>query len=150
MAKLRERAEIPEQYIWDIQSMYESNDLWEADFKKAQKLIEEIGALKGSVTESPEKLLETLETDLTLDRVLTNLFTFAKMKQDENTKNGTYQAMTSRAESLGTEASSATSFIIPEIMAADADHIWNMVEALKGLSLYKQHLDDIMRSNPIY
>lgn len=148
MAKLRERAEIPEQYKWDIESMYETSDLWEADFKRAQALIQEISTLKGTVTKSKENLLKALETDLKLDRVLTNIFTFARMKQDENTKNATYQAMTSRAESLGTEASSASSFIVPEILAADADLIWSMVEASEALSLYKQYLDNIMRSKP--
>ncbi|WP_430885670.1 oligoendopeptidase F [Fusibacter sp. JL216-2] len=148
MAKLRERAEIPEQYKWDIESMYETSDLWEADFKRAQALIQEISALKGTVTKSKDSLLKALETDLKLDRVLTNIFTFARMKQDENTKNATYQAMTSRAESLGTEASSASSFIVPEILAADADLIWSMVESSEALSLYKQYLDNIMRSKP--
>lgn len=148
MAKLRERAEIPEQYKWDIESMYETSDLWEADFKRAQALIQEISALKGTVTKSKDNLLKALETDLKLDRVLTNIFTFARMKQDENTKNATYQAMTSRAESLGTEASSASSFIVPEILAADADLIWSMVESSEALSLYKQYLDNIMRSKP--
>lgn len=148
MTKLRERSEIPEKYKWDIQSMYETDELWEEDFERAQDLVTIVSALKGTVTDDAENLLLTLETDLKLDRVLTNLYTYAKMKQDENTKDGHYQAMTSRAETLSVHAASASSYIVPEILSADTDEIWKMVDELDELKLYKQHLDDVMRNKP--
>lgn len=148
MSKLRERSEIPEKYKWDIKSLYETDDLWEEDFERAQDLVMIVSALKGTVTDDAENLLLTLETDLKLDRVLTNLYTYAKMKQDENTKDGHYQAMTSRAETLSVHAASASSYIVPEILSAETDVIWAMVDELEDLQLFKQHLDDIMRNKP--
>ncbi len=148
MSKQQERNEIPNEYKWDVSSMYESEDLWEADFEKAVELIEIVNALRGIVTDNADNLIITLETELKLERVLTNLFTYAKMKQDENTKNGHYQAMTSRAESLSVHAASASSYIVPEILETDEKYLWSLVDELDDLELYRQHLDDIMRSKP--
>jgi len=148
MSKIRERNEIPDQYKWDVQSMYDGDEAWELDFERAEDLIIIVGALKGYVAIDPDNLLLTLETELKLDRVLTNLYTYAKMKQDENTTDGHYQAMTSRAETLSVHAASASSYIIPEILEEDPETIWSMVDSLEELHLYRQHLDDIMRNKP--
>lgn len=148
MNKLKERSEIPEAYKWDIQSMYSSDDVWEEDFKKVQDLIEKIGNLKGLVGTSQERLLETLETEMALERLLSNLYTYAKMKQDEDTREGKYQAFTTRAESLSVKAAAASSFIVPEIMQIEADELDRMVEGHEPLKLYRQHLDNIIRSKP--
>lgn len=148
MAKLRERNDIPNEYKWDVGSMYESDAKWEEDFERALDLMTIVGALKGTVLDDAENLLLVLETDQKLDRVLTNIYTYAKMKQDENTKDGHYQGMTSKAESLSIQAASVSSYIVPEILSADEDTIWSMVNELDELKLYKQHLDDIMRNKP--
>jgi len=148
VAKLKERSEIPSKYKWDVQSMYENDQKWEADFETAQELIEIVNALKGIVTDNADNLIITLETELKLDRVLTNLYTYAKMKQDENTKDGHYQAMTSRAESLSVHAASASSYIVPEILETEEEALWAMVDELDDLELYRHHLDDIMRNKP--
>jgi len=148
MAKLRERKDIPNEYKWDVGSMYESDAKWEQDLERAQDLMTIVGALKGTVLDDAENLLLVLETDQKLDRLLTNIYTYAKMKQDENTKDGHYQGMTSKAESLSIQAASVSSYIVPEILSADENVIWSMIEELDELKLYKQHLDDIMRNKP--
>ncbi len=148
MSHLRERTEIPENYKWDIASLYNDEALWETDFENAQALIEEVTGFQGAVLASPESLLKTLETEHQLDRVLSNLYTFAKMKQDENTKEAHYQGMTSRAESLAVKAAGASAYIVPEILEAEDGLVATFVSKLDSLKLYEQYLDNIIRNKP--
>ncbi len=148
MTQLKTRSEIPEEYKWDINTMYVEASHWESDFKKAQARIQEITSMKGRVTESSDTLLKTLELELELDRGLSNLYTYAKMKQDENTKDAHYQGLTSRAETLLVKAASAGSFITPEILGAEAQTIYDFINSNDGLAAYKQYLDNILRNKP--
>lgn len=148
MTKIKKRSEIKVEYTWDLSSLYKNTDAWEVDFKKAKKLIEKIGSFQGSVMDSEKSLLKTLEKRLELNRILGNLFTYAKMRQDENTKLDQFQEMTARAESLSVQAGTAMAYIVPEIMAAKESRLWHMVDNFKPLELYRHDLEDTLRAKP--
>lgn len=148
MSKILERDEISSEFKWDIKSMYPDFDRWEADFDQVPLLIEQIKAMNGSICESSSNLLEIIELSLKSNRLISNLFTFAKMYQDQNTKNNTAQEYTARAEQIATKLSEACSYIVPEILAADIDMIKGYISDNEKLNTYSQYLDDIIRRKP--
>ena len=42
--RVPERSEISSEYKWSVEDIYKSDDLWEADYKKAQSYAEKIGS----------------------------------------------------------------------------------------------------------
>ncbi|MDO9592818.1 MAG: M3 family oligoendopeptidase, partial [Erysipelotrichaceae bacterium] len=144
MQALRERNEIPAGDRWDIDAMYKSFDVWQADFEKADALIQTLTAFKGKVGESADQLKGAVDAELALSRLLENLYTYAKMKLDEDTRIGDHQAMVSRMESLSVVAQEASSFLVPEIMAIDKNLV-NLYLQGGALNAYKHYLDNILR-----
>lgn len=142
---LLERKEIPKDYKWDIKSMYENDELWEKDFNKAKKLAVEIETYKGKTVESSSNLLKVLELKDELYRLSYNVYGYARMRSDEDSRNSTYQALADRAMGLLAFVQESTSFVIPEILSVEKDDIERYIAEKKGLELYNHYLDSILR-----
>ena len=142
-----ERHEIPEEHRWTIRDMYPSEDKWEKDFASAKELIDQLTAFKGKVGDSADTLRGAIDAELALSRKLSNLYTFAKMQLDEDTRVGEHQALVSRMESLSVVAQEAGAFLVPEIMAIDAA-IMNLYLGAGPLKDYRHYLHNILRFKP--
>ena len=84
MSKILERDQISSEFKWDIKSMYPDFDRWEADFDQISVLIGQIEAQNGSVCKSGANLLAIIELSLKASRLVSNLFTFAKMSKQKS------------------------------------------------------------------
>jgi|GEM_PF-3195750 len=121
MSSVPTRNEIDEEYKWDLSSLYVDNEDWEGSYENAESLIDEVSDYEGRSTEDAATLLETMERYEDLMRTVSNVASYARMRRDEDTTEDRYQAMAARSQSLSSEASSAASFIEPEIQEAGRD-----------------------------
>ena len=145
---IKERCQISKAFQWDLSSLFESDQSWEQLFESAKEDIEEIKVWQGRILESSPTFLTVIESSLALNRKLGRLYTYAKMKSDENTKDSVYQTLSSRAETLGVAASEATSYIVPELLSGDPSLIQQYVEGNDVLTGYGHYIDEIMRYKP--
>ncbi|MGB9954520.1 oligoendopeptidase F [Haloarcula sp. Atlit-7R] len=145
MSSVPARSDIDEAYKWDLESLYASDEEWEAAYEEAEALIEDLSAYEGRATEDAATLLETLETYEELMRTVSNVAAYARMRKDEDTTDDTYQALTARSQSLSSEASSAASFLDPELQDLDYDDIEAMIDAEPALEPYEHYFDDVLR-----
>jgi len=143
--ELKERQDIDIKYIWDLESMYGTDEKWEEDFMRVKNLSKEVEKYIGKVGENSKSLLEILDLKSQISRASENVFVYAKMRLDEDSRNDRYQALTDRANSLMVEAEERMSFITPEILMINEDTLKNYIEKEEGLQLYKQYLDEIVR-----
>ena len=148
MSSVPERSEIDEEYKWDLESIYASDDEWEAAFEAVSERLEDLQAYEGAVVSDGETLLETLETRDDVMREVAKVANYAQMRSSEDTTNQQYQALSARAQSLASDANSAASFIEPEIQSASRDEVSAMVESTDGLEQYEHYLDDVLRTKP--
>ncbi|WP_336337610.1 oligoendopeptidase F [Haloarcula brevis] len=148
MSSVPARSDIDEAYKWALDSLYASDEDWEAAYEEAEGLIEDLSAYEGRATEDAATLLETLETYEELMRTVSNVAAYARMRRDEDTTDDTYQALTARSQSLSSEASSAASFLEPELQDLEYDDIKAMVEAEPALEPYEHYFDDVLRMKP--
>ncbi|NHN63904.1 oligoendopeptidase F [Haloarcula sp. JP-Z28] len=145
MSSVPARSDIDEAYKWDLDSLYATDEDWEAAYEEAEELIEDLSAYEGRATEDAATLLETLETYEDLMRTVSNVAAYARMRRDEDTTDDTYQALTARSQSLSSEASSAASFLDPELQDLDYDDIEAMVDEEPALEPYEHYFDDVLR-----
>jgi oligoendopeptidase F len=118
MASVPEREEIDDGHKWDVDEVYSDRDEWETEKNEVEELLEELQEFEGSVTGTPGNLLEALELYEKVMRKVNRLSRYASMKKDEDTRVPENQALHSRARSLSSKASSAASFIEPEVQNA--------------------------------
>jgi len=139
------REEINDKYKWDIAAMYATDDEWEADFAWVNETKTSVAALKGTLGDSAESLHNCLEQKDGLFKKAENIYTYAHLKQDENTENPTYQALSARVDSLLTEVAAALSFVEPEILAIDRAKLESYMNNFEHLKLYKHYIEGILR-----
>jgi oligoendopeptidase F len=142
---MKKRSEVAPEHQWDLGSMYQSNEQWEADFKKAQELFPKLEAFKGRLSESANTLLEAFNLDEEVNDLVGNVYTYAHMRSHEDTANTLYQGMADRSNSLAAQASSATSFLTPEILSMSKETIDAFLAENEGLRLYGKVLERVMR-----
>ena len=143
--RLPKRDEIEEKFKWKLEDIYPDDEAWEADFKEVRVFNEEISKFKGTLAESPQRLLACLKFCNKMLSLNDKLFIYARMRRDEDNTNPKYQALTDRAMAVGTEAYAAVSFIVPEIISIREDVLKGYVESFEGLHLYKQYISEILR-----
>ena len=146
MSSVPERSDIETSYKWDLEALYADDDEWEEAFEHAQEQIADLSAYEGRATEDAGTLLETLETFERVMRLVENVVGYARMRRDEDTRDSQYQALFARAQSLYSEASSAASFLDPEIQDCTREEIEAMVEDEPELREYDHYFDDVLRT----
>ncbi len=148
MSSVPERGDIETEYTWNLESLFVSDEQWEAAYEQAEEQLDDLRAFEGRVTESPETLLSLFERYESVRREIENVAAYARMRSHEDTRKSETQAMATRAQSLASAASSATSFIEPELQQLDHDAFAEMVDDEPGLGEYEHHVDDILRLKP--
>lgn len=142
---IMDRSDILEEYKWDLESMYVDDEAWEKDFENVKKLVKEISKYKGKTVESSNTLLEVLKLRDNLYRTISNVLVYARMRLDEDSRNGTYQALTDRATNLYVLVNGETSFIVPEILSLEEKDLESFLDKEEGLRVYTHYLEDVLR-----
>lgn len=143
--KILKRSEIAVENTWNLADMFESDDLWLAEYEALKAFPEKIASYKGKLGESAEKLLEFLRFEDEIDVRLSIFYCYANCKADEDTANGFYQDFRGKAMSTYIAISGAASFSTPEIMAIPEDVLDGFFEEEKGLETYRRVISRIRR-----
>jgi len=142
------REHIENNFKWNLEAIYQNNELWERDFNKVKEFTEEIKRFEGKISESASDLLKCLRLQDSLSELFGKVFVYARMRKDEDNTNNTYQALSDRASSLGVFVTSATSFIVPEIISISEKVLESFFGTENGLAHYRQFLDEVIRNKP--
>jgi oligoendopeptidase F len=148
MSSVPERSDIEPEYKWEVERIYADEDEWEDAYDAIEERLDDLAAYEGRVTEDGETLLALLELYESVMREVEQVIAYARMKRDEDTRNQTYQALFSRAQTLASEASSAASFIEPELQTLSREELDELIAETDGLAVYEHYLDDIVRMKP--
>lgn len=141
--RIPSRADVPAECKWSIEDIYASDELWEADFSKAQGFAGKIADFRGLIGKSADKLLEFLRLDDEMTVLLDSLGNYAQRKSDEDTRNAKYQDMSNRLTMLFVQIGGASAFVTPEILSIPEETLNAFYEECEGLKLYKRSLDKI-------
>jgi oligoendopeptidase F len=145
---LPKRSEIPVEEKWNLEDIFATDDAWEEKFKEIKEMIPQLSRYQGKLGESAETLYNALQQQDELSIKLGKLYTYAHMRSDEDTTNSFYQGLNDRAANLATQAGSALSFIVPEILSMDEEKLKSYIEEYEPLQLYKHALDEINHQRP--
>lgn len=145
MSSVPERGEIDEEYIWNLESIYATDEDWEAAYETVEERIDDLAAYEGQTADDGDTLREVLELREEIMRELSRIAAYARMRRDEDTRNQEYQALTARAQSLAADASSAASFIEPELQSLSREELDGLIAEEPALEEYEHYFDDVLR-----
>jgi len=139
------RSEVPEQLTWDLTTIYRTDDDWEKDFKRVESALPELESYKGRLGESGEVLLQALDRIEEISRIHGKLYVYAEMHSHEDTKVDKYRGMSDRAGMLGTQLSTAVSYMTPEMVALGPEKIDAFMESTEGLRIHRHSFNEMFR-----
>ena len=139
------REQIAEKDTWDLTGLFESDELWLAEYEALKAAAEQVAEYSGTLADSAEQLLSFLKLEDSISLRLEALHGYANCKADQDTSNSFYQDMRGKAVSRWVEISSAFAFANPEIMAIDEDRLNLFYIAQSQLESYRRSLYRIRR-----
>ena len=141
---LLKRTEVPVNDTWKLEDIYETNAAWEAEFASLSALADEVASYKGKLSDK-EELLKALKLSTELERKAAALYTYARMRRDEDNANTLYQGMVARIGQAEAELGSKTAFISPELLSLDENYLKELAKD-EAFSDYDMMLDDLIRN----
>lgn len=115
--KVLQRNEIKEEFKWNLDSLMPSDKHWEDSFAYIEKVYPSLADYQGKLKDK-DIMLEALNTMGKYNLIIENLYVYAKMKKDEDSKVSLYQGMVNRIDMLVVKCSTFTSFVSPELTSS--------------------------------
>ncbi len=140
-----ERAAIADQYKWDLNGIYSSEDEWYKSKDILATKLPKVEYYKGKLTKSSEELLNCLTFNSSISKEATRLYIYASMNSDLDTRVMKYNGMRQELEQMFTEFGSKASFIEPEILSADWSKIESLIKEEPKLEVYRMYLENLFR-----
>lgn len=114
---MRTREEMNPEFTWDITHIFPSKEAWEAACADAEKEIDRILPLAGTLGQSAESLKNAMLLLSEVEEKTVLCYLYANLIKTTDGGNPDYQAMEARAMSLLVKLQSASAFVSPEIVA---------------------------------
>ncbi len=139
------RADIDEQYQWNLADMYADQTAWEADFKMVSDHLEDVAAFKGKVSESAQNLSDYFSLMESLGKKIDKMYVYAGLKKDEDTRISDNQALLTRISALQVAVGEKSSFFETELLTVPESTLNKWFSSEAGLKPYRFYLDNLLR-----
>lgn len=141
------RENIEEVYKWDLEKFCKDKEELDGWKNSVENLLVEIKNLKGKLSTSFEILLKALELKEEISRIGSNIYVYSHLRRDEDHNNSDNQKTSLESDKLMNDIDEATSYIIPEILSFEFNHITQIFEE-ENLKKYHRYLEKIIRKKP--
>lgn len=130
---------------WCLEDMFESDDFWEEEFGRLQRMIFQYEDFEGTLGESANRLLEYLKFNDETNLLMERLYVYANMRYHQDMANSMYQEFAARVQKLMVEMSGASAFAEPEILEITTEKINVFFNENPELETYKRYISEILR-----
>lgn len=138
------RDEIPAEYKWNLNDIYNNWDEWESGMQDLQKKMDAIVGYKGKLKESSANLLEVMKLNDELGILSYKVYRYPQLSRDTDTRDQAMNAKMQQVQILFASFGTATSWINPEMLQIPWDTMkeWLIDPAFKP---YKFGIEDLYR-----
>ena len=142
--QLKMRKDMDKRWMWNLNDILDGVAAFDELFEKAARGIEEMAAYQGKVHEDPRG---AIRKSTEVEQMISRLFTYARMRQDEDGSDSEAQALLARVQGLASKGRSASAFLQPELLGMSEEALREMA-ADPDFSEYDVFIDDILRDKP--
>lgn len=143
---LMNRNQLPEADRWRLEDIYQTDEHWNQDYAEAQRRVRALAGYAGKLGQQ-DQLKNALDQMFALELQVGRLYSYARMRRDEDNNLTQYQALVDRAQTLAVELGTATSFVAPELLSLSEDYLAT-VRDKPGFEDYKVYLGELIRRRP--
>jgi oligoendopeptidase F len=144
-ARSRNRPDIPDRFKWNLVDIFPGWEEWEAAYKTLETGIDQYAALKGTLVEGPERLLEAFRLSERLGQLAYRVWYFPSLRYDEDQRDNSVNARRQQVQILFARWKQAESWFNPELLSIPLDTVRGWMESVPDLRLYKFAIEDLYR-----
>ncbi len=141
----KQRNEIEEKYTWDLSTIFPTDEAFEAELAQVSEEVKKAASLAGHLLDSADSLLTTTEIQLDLMRRIEKLYSYAHMKNDQDTRVAKYQEYQAKGMTLYSDFGQSFAFYEPEFMAITGEQYQAFLAEQPGLQLYQHYFDKLLK-----
>ena len=141
----KQRNEIEEKYTWDLSTIFPTDEDFEAELAQVSKELKKATGLAGHLLDSADSLLTTTEVQLDLMRRIEKLYSYAHMKNDQDTRVAKYQEYQAKGMAIYSEFGQAFAFYEPEFMAITKEQYQAFLTEKPELQIYQHYFDKLLQ-----
>jgi len=140
-----QRSDIADEYKWNLTDIYPTFKDWEKDYKFVENNLGKFASYKGKLGKSGQEILNCFKLDEKISIAIDNLYVYAYLNKDLDTRNSDAQGYASRVASLYTKYGEAVAFVEPELQSIPEKKLKKYISKTKGLEIYEHYFDDMVR-----
>ena len=141
----KQRNEIEEKYTWDLTTIFPTDEAFEAELAQVSEEVKKAASLAGHLLDSADSLLTTTEVQLDLMRRIEKLYSYAHMKNDQDTRVAKYQEYQAKGMTLYSDFGQSFAFYEPEFMAITEEQYQAFLAEQPALQLYQHYFDKLLK-----
>ena len=141
----KQRNEIEEKYTWDLSTIFPTDEAFEAELAQVSEEVKKAASLAGNLLDSADSLLTTTEVQLDLMRRIEKLYSYAHMKNDQDTRVAKYQEYQAKGMTLYSDFGQSFAFYEPEFMAITEEQYQAFLAEQPALQQYQHYFDKLLK-----
>ena len=141
----RKREEIPDRFKWNLGDIFPGWAEWDVAYKALDAGIERYAALKGTLAEGPERLLEAFKLSEELGQLAYKVWYFPSLRYDEDQRDNTVNARRQQVQILFARWKQAESWFNPELLRVPLATVREWMDRTEALQVYRFAIEDLYR-----
>jgi hypothetical protein len=141
----RDRAEIPEEYTWDLNQIYPDWDAWEKDLGRLQAQMDTYQELKGTLAEGPQRILEASLLSDELGQLAYRVYQYPGLMQSQDTRDNVVQARLEQVRLALAAFRQATAWYTPELLEIPEETMQGWLDETPELAPYRFGIEESYR-----
>jgi len=139
------RQEIATKYTWDLSSIFDSWESWEAGYAELDGAIERYRGYEGTLAQGPDALLRAYADADTLGQLAYRVWYYASLHYDEDQRDNTVNGRRQRVQLLFARWRQATSWFSPELLRIPLATVKEWMDGSAELAVYRFSIEDLFR-----
>ncbi len=141
----RVRAEIPEEFTWDLSDIYPNWEAWEKDLVVLQELMDQYQNFKGTLAEGPDRILAASKLSDELGQLAYKVYRYPALQQQQDTSDNTFRARLGQVQVAFVKFNQATAWFTPELLTIPEDTMQKWLDGTPELAPYRFGLEETYR-----
>lgn len=137
------RADVPEDFKWDLQTLYASRDAFMLDLSEAELLVAKLENSSENFTSSYDNFISTLTTFEEASRLINKLYVFATLQSHTDTTDTAYSELVDLANAINNDVSEKTAYLMPAIVHLDEETLASYLD-MESAKPYISFIDSIL------
>lgn len=142
--KRLKRSEVPVENTWNLEDLFATEELWEAELKSIENDISSVTQYKGKLHTNAKVLLHCLSAEEQLHLRVVRVATYASLRSSEDGSNPVNQGNSSLVAGMLAKLGAALSFIETEVLSLPEGTVEKYLQEETELAVYKNTLNDLL------